>query len=328
MGSLQSEAGSAGAEERRIVIIGSGPAGYTAALYAARASLQPLVIAGLEPGGQLTTTTDVENYPGYTDGVMGPEMMEDFRRQAVRFGADIRPGVVTRVDLSLRPFRLVVDDEAAVMAEALIIATGASARYLGLDNERRLLGRGVSACATCDGAFFWGEELAVVGGGDSAMEESLFLTRFASKVTVIHRRDAFRASKIMQERVFAHRKIHVLWDAVVIDVLGEDSVTGVRVRSTRNGTVRDLSVGALFVAIGHTPNTQLFKQWLTMDEQGYLVTEPRSTLTDIPGVFACGDVQDRKYRQAVTAAGTGCMAAIDAEHFLAQADAAKSAPGA
>ncbi len=309
-----------GAERHRLVIIGSGPAGYTAALYAARANLSPVVLIGLEPGGQLTTTTDVENYPGYADGVMGPEMMEDFQRQAARFGADIRPGIVTHVDFSERPFRLVVDDELPMLSDAVIIATGASARYLGLENEKRLLGRGVSACATCDGAFFRGVDLAVVGGGDSAMEESLFLTRFATKVTLLHRRDALRASKIMQQRVFDHDKIEILWNTTVVDVLGEDEVHGVRLRNVHSGQDRDLPVGGFFVAIGHTPNTSLFEGWLEMDDQGYLVTEPRSTHTNIRGIFACGDAQDHVYRQAVTAAGTGCMAAIDAERFLAAED--------
>jgi len=309
-----------GAVRHRVVIIGSGPAGYTAALYAARANLAPLVVTGLEPGGQLTTTTDVENYPGYADGVMGPEMMEDFQRQAVRFGAEIRSGEVTHVDFSSRPFRLVVDDAEPLIADTVIIATGASAKYLGLENERRLLGRGVSACATCDGAFFRGEDLIVVGGGDTAMEESLFLTRFAQKVSIVHRRDALRASKIMQQRVFDHPKIEILWNTVVVDVLGEHTVTGVRLQDTQTGAERDLAVGGVFIAIGHTPNTALFNDWLKQDDQGYLLTASRSTHTDIPGVFACGDAQDHVYRQAVTAAGTGCMAAIDAERFLATAE--------
>ena len=301
----------------KLVIIGSGPAGYTAALYAARANLSPVVITGLEPGGQLTTTTDVENYPGYADGVLGPEMMEDFQRQAARFGADIRAGMVTEVDLSERPFRLVVDGNETLETDTAIIATGASAKYLGLDNEKRLLGRGVSACATCDGAFFRGVDLAVVGGGDTAMEESLFLTRFASKVTLIHRRDALRASKIMQQRVFDNDKIEILWNTVVTDVLGEEEVTGVRTQEVHSGAERNLPVSGFFVAIGHKPNTALFEGILDMDDQGYLVTEPRSTRTNIPGVFACGDAQDHVYRQAVTAAGTGCMAAMDAERYLA-----------
>lgn len=305
------------AERCQVVIIGSGPAGYTAALYAARANLNPRIYTGLEPGGQLTTTTDVENYPGYVDGVMGPEMMEDFEKQAKRFGAQVEFGMVTDVDLSERPFKLIVDEATPVLAETVIVATGASARYLGLENEKRLLGRGVSACATCDGAFFRGMDLAVVGGGDTAMEESLFLTRFATKVSVIHRRDALRASKIMQQRAFDHPKIEFIWDTVVTDVLGDQEVTGVRLAHVPTGNERDLSVQGLFIAIGHKPNTDLFKSWLRMDQLGYLETQPDSTHTDIPGVFACGDAQDHVYRQAVTAAGTGCMAAIDAERFLA-----------
>ena len=308
-----------GAARHQVVIIGSGPAGYTAALYAARANLKPVVYTGLEPGGQLTTTTDVENYPGYVDGVLGPDMMEHFRAQAERFGADVRFGIVSHLDLSERPFRLVVDEEVPLLAETIVVATGASARYLGLENEKRLLGRGVSACATCDGAFFRGVELAIVGGGDTAMEESLFLTRFATKVWLIHRRDALRASKIMQQRVFENDKIEIIWDTVVTDVLGSDEVTGVRLRHVKTGAEKSLAVKGFFVAIGHDPNTKLFKSWLDMDDLGYIKTQAGSTHTNIPGVFACGDAQDHIYRQAVTAAGTGCMAAIDAERFLASA---------
>lgn len=306
-----------GAERQRVVIIGSGPAGYTAALYAARASLAPIVYEGLEPGGQLTTTTDVENYPGYVDGVLGPVMMEEFKAQALRFGAEARYGSVTRIDLSERPFKIVIDDEAGLLSDTLIIATGASARYLGLENEKRLLGRGVSACATCDGAFFRGVDLAIVGGGDTAMEEALFLTRFASKIWLVHRRDQLRASKIMQQRVKDHPKIEIIWDTIVTDVLGTDEVTGVRLKNVKDQVERELPVSGFFVAIGHTPNTALFTSWLDMDDQGYIKTLPRSTRTNISGVFACGDAQDHVYRQAVTAAGTGCMAAIDAERFLA-----------
>lgn len=305
------------APHHRVLIIGAGPAGYTAALYAARANLAPVVYTGLEPGGQLTTTTDVENYPGYVDGVLGPAMMEDFKAQAVRFGAEVKYGEVTHLDLSQRPMKVVVDEETGVLADTVIVATGASARYLGLENEKRLLGRGVSACATCDGAFFRGVDLAVVGGGDTAMEESLFLTRFASKVWLIHRRDELRASKIMQHRVKEHPKIKIIWNTVVTDVLGEDEVKGVRLRNVTDNSERDLAVRGFFVAIGHTPNTELFRSWLDVDEQGYVETRPGSTQTNIPGVFACGDAQDHVYRQAVTAAGTGCMAAIDAERFLA-----------
>lgn len=306
-----------GAAHHRVLIIGAGPAGYTAALYAARANLAPVVYTGLEPGGQLTTTTDVENYPGYVDGVLGPVMMEDFRAQAVRFGAEVNYGEITHLDLSQRPMKVVVDEETGVLADTVIVATGASARYLGLENEKRLLGRGVSACATCDGAFFRGVDLAVVGGGDTAMEESLFLTRFASKVWLIHRREELRASKIMQQRVMAHPKIEIIWNTVVTDVLGADEVTGVRLMNVSDDSERDLAVSGFFVAIGHTPNTALFKSWLDVDGQGYIETRPGSTQTNIPGVFACGDAQDHVYRQAITAAGTGCMATMDAERFLA-----------
>ena len=306
-----------GAEHQRVVIIGSGPAGYTAALYAARANLAPIVYEGLEPGGQLTTTTDVENYPGYVDGVLGPAMMEDFKAQALRFGAQARYGSVTDIDLSKRPFKIVIDDETGLLSDTLIIATGASARYLGLENEKRLLGRGVSACATCDGAFFRDVDLAIVGGGDTAMEEALFLTRFASKIWLVHRRDQLRASKIMQQRVKDHPKIEIIWDTVVTDVLGTDEVTGVQLKNVKDQVEKELPVSGFFVAIGHTPNTALFTSWLDMDDQGYIKTLPGSTRTNISGVFACGDAQDHVYRQAVTAAGTGCMAAIDAERFLA-----------
>lgn len=314
---MPSEVSFEGAEHQRVVIIGSGPAGYTAALYAARANLAPIVYEGLEPGGQLTTTTDVENYPGYVGGVLGPAMMEDFKAQAVRFGAETRYGSVTYVNLSERPFRIVIDEAKGVLADTLIIATGASARYLGLENEKRLLGRGVSACATCDGAFFRDVELAIVGGGDTAMEEALFLTRFASKIWLVHRRDELRASKIMQQRVKEHGKIEIIWDTIVTDVLGTEEVTGVRLRNVKSQTERDLPVCGFFVAIGHTPNTALFTSWLDMDDQGYIQTLPGSTRTNIQGIFACGDAQDHVYRQAITAAGTGCMAAIDAERFLA-----------
>ncbi len=307
-----------GAERHNLVIIGTGPAGLTAALYAARANLAPLVFEGLQPGGQLVTTTDVENYPGYPDGVLGPEMMEDFRRQAVRFGTDLRHGSVTAVDFSERPFRLVVDEETPVLADTVIVATGASAKYLGLENEQRLLGRGVSACATCDGAFFRDEHLAIVGGGDTAMEEALFLTRFARKVTVVHRRDTLRASQIMQERAFAHDKIEFLWNTVIEDVLGESAVEGLRIRNVETGEAGTLGVTGFFVAIGHQPDTALFRGWLDMDATGYIQTLPDSTYTNVEGVFACGDAQDHVYRQAVTAAGTGCMAAIDAERWLAE----------
>jgi thioredoxin reductase (NADPH) len=301
-----------------VVIIGSGPAGLTAALYTARANLAPIVFEGPEPGGQLTTTTDVENYPGYPDGVMGPQMMEDFRNQAKRFGADCRWGMVTELDTTVRPFRLVVDEEHTLHAKAVIVATGASAKWMGLPNEQRLRGKGVTACATCDGAFFRNQHVIVIGGGDTAMEEATYLTRFASKVTLVHRRDTFRASKVMQQRVFDHPKIDIAWNATVDDVLGDDVVQGVRLKDTVTGETRVLEdVTGVFLAIGHKPNTDLFSGVLDMDENGYLVTKGKSTHTNVDGIFACGDVQDHVYRQAVTAAGSGCAAAIDAERWLA-----------
>jgi thioredoxin reductase (NADPH) len=306
------------AEHRSVIIIGTGPAGLTAALYTARANLNPLVIKGPEPGGQLMTTTDVENYPGFPDGILGPEMMELFEKQAARFGADLRFGMITAVDFSNRPFRLLLEGVTPLLADAVIVATGASAQYIGLESERRLLGRGVSACATCDGAFFRGQELAVVGGGDTAMEESLFLTRFATKVHVIHRRDQLRASKIMQDRARANPKIAFIWNTVVEDVVGKTQVEGLLLKNVKTDETSKLSVGGLFVAIGHKPNTDIFKGWLEMNELGYIKTRPYSTYTNIPGVFASGDAQDHVYRQAVTAAGTGCMAAIDAERWLAE----------
>jgi thioredoxin reductase (NADPH) len=306
------------AEHRSVVIIGTGPAGLTAALYSARANLSPLVIKGPEPGGQLITTTDVENYPGFPNGILGPELMQLFEQQAVRFGADLRFGMVTAVDFSERPFRLLLDGKKPIWADTVIIATGASAKYIGLENERRLLGRGVSACATCDGAFFRGQEVAVVGGGDTAMEESLFLTRFATRVHVIHRRDQLRASKIMQNRAFANPKITFIWNTVVEEVLGEHEVTGLVLKNVKSGETAMLPVQGLFVAIGHKPNTDIFNGWLEMDELGYILTHSDSTYTNVPGVFACGDAQDHIYRQAVTAAGTGCMAAMDAERWLAE----------
>lgn len=306
------------AEHRGVLIIGSGPAGFTAAIYAARANLAPLLFQGPEGGGQLVTTTDVENYPGFPDGIMGPDMMMKFEAQAKRFGTDVRFGTVSAVDFSQRPFRLLVDGAKPFTADAVIVSTGASARYIGLENERRLLGHGVSACATCDGAFFRDEVLAVVGGGDTAMEESNFLTRFATKVHVIHRRDQLRASKIMQDRAKANEKIEFIWNSVVEDVHGDEKVESIALRNVQTGETSTLAVGGLFVAIGHKPNTGIFQGWLDMNEVGYIQTKPDSTYTSVEGVFACGDAQDHVYRQAVTAAGTGCMAAIDAERWLAE----------
>jgi thioredoxin reductase (NADPH) len=303
-------------EHTSVLIIGSGPAGYTAALYTARAELKPVVTAGLQSGGQLMLTTDVENYPGFPDAISGPELMELFQKQAERFGARVFKEDALRVDLDGHPFT-VEADERRFTCDALIIATGASARWLGLPSEQKLMNRGVSACATCDGALFRGKAMAVVGGGDSAMEEALFLTRFASVVHVIHRRDALRASKIMQERARKNNKIRFVWDSVVEEVLGEAEVRGVRIRNVKTDATSELEVGALFVAIGHKPNTDLFGDKLRTNEQGYIVVQPGSVRTSIEGVFACGDVMDPTYRQAITAAGTGCMAALDAERWLA-----------
>jgi thioredoxin reductase (NADPH) len=304
-------------EPRKVIVIGGGPAGYTAALYAARANLQPLVIEGFAWGGQLMITSDVENYPGYPEGILGPEMMGEFRSQAERFGAEFVTDDVTRVDFSEHPFSVFVGDDEH-QAEAVIVATGASARQLGLASEERLQGKGVSYCAVCDAAFWRDAHVVVVGGGDSAMEEALFLTKFADKVTVIHRREDFRASPIMLDRARANDKIEFVTSAVVDEVLGDDRMSGVRLRSTGSDEAWDLGADALFVAIGHDPNTSLFLDWLDHDEAGYLTPEPGSTRTNIPGVFAAGDVQDHVYRQAVTAAGSGCMAALDAERFLAE----------
>jgi thioredoxin reductase (NADPH) len=299
-----------------VTIIGTGPAGLTAAIYSARANLKPLVIEGDQPGGQLTITSDVENYPGFAEGVMGPELMDRFRKQAERFGSRFVTGYVKRVDLSSRPFMLEFSNGNTVRTQTLIVATGASAKWLGLPSEKRLMGKGVSSCATCDGFFFRNLDIAVVGGGDTAMEEATFLTRFAKTVTLIHRRDSFKASKIMVDKARANPKIKFLLDSGIEEILGEKDVTGIRVKNFKTGAVSEIPLQGVFVAIGHQPNTSLFQGLLEMNEAGYLNVIPGTTKTNIPGVFAAGDVADHVYRQAVTAAGTGCMAAIDAERFL------------
>ena len=308
----------------KIVIVGSGPAGLTAALYAARADLEPIVFEGPEPGGQLTTTTDVENYPGYPEGVLGPKMMDDFRQQAQRFGADTRWGMVTNIDFTKRPYKVEIDEETEIYAEAVIASTGAEAKWLGIESEQKMRGKGVTACATCDGAFFRDQEVIVIGGGDSAMEEATFLTKFASKVTIVHRRDEFRASKIMQKRALDNPKIEVIWNSTLHDVLGDEVVDGVVLENTQTGEKTTLEdVKGVFLAIGHKPNTEIFKGVVDMDDEGYIITKDKSTYTNVPGLFACGDAQDKIYRQAVTAAGTGCMAAIDAERWLAEQEDAE-----
>ncbi len=304
--------------DHKLIIIGSGPAGLTAAIYAARGQLEPLVIEGYQAGGQLMLTSEVENYPGFQDGIMGPELMMEFRAQAERFGARFITRDVTKVDLTGDVKKVWVEDD-LYMARAVIISTGASANLLGLENESRLMGRGVSTCATCDGFFFRDKTIAVVGGGDSAMEEGTFLTRFASKVYIIHRRDEFRASKIMAQKAVDNPKIEFILDTIVTDVLGDQAVSGVKLQNTKNKAASEMSLDGLFIAIGHTPNTKLFQGQVAMDEKGYILTstdKSHLTATSIPGVFACGDVQDSRYRQAVTAAGSGCQAALDAEHYL------------
>lgn len=305
-------------EVRKVIILGSGPAGMTAAIYAARADLEPLVIEGIQPGGQLTITTDVENFPGFPEGVMGPDLMVEMKKQAERFGTSFEQAVVDRVELDGEVKTLHSGDKSWT-CKTLIVCTGASARWLDIAGEQRLMGHGVSACATCDGFFFRDQEIVVVGGGDTAMEEATFLTKFASKVYVVHRRDELRASKAMQERAFANEKIEFVWNSVPVEVLGEDKVSGVRLKNVKTNEEQTITCGGFFVAIGHDPNTAIFEGKLDMDDNGYLLVAPGSTKTNVPGVFAAGDVSDHVYRQAVTAAGMGCMAALDAERFLSEA---------
>lgn len=303
-----------------VTILGSGPAGLTAAIYAARANLQPLCVEGVQPGGQLTITTDVENYPGFPEGVMGPDLMTQFRKQAERFGTRFLQSQLVRTDLSSRPFTLHFEDGKQIKTKTLIIATGASAKWMGIPSEQPFMGKGVSSCATCDGFFFRNQDIAVVGGGDTAMEEATFLTRFAKSVKVIHRRDSLRASKIMQEKAFKNPKISFIWDSAIEEIQGDKGVTGIKVKNLKTGAMQDIALTGVFVAIGHQPNTIPFQGQLKMNETGYLEVKPGTTRTNIPGVFAAGDVADHVYRQAITAAGTGCMAAIDAERFLEHGD--------
>ncbi|MCB9227954.1 MAG: thioredoxin-disulfide reductase [Chitinophagales bacterium] len=305
-------------EKHNVIIVGSGPAGYTAAIYAARANMNPIMYMGLEPGGQLMQTTDVENYPGYPEGIMGPQMMNEFKAQAERFGTDIRYGMVTDVDFSKRPFTLTVDDETQVQAETVILATGASAKWIGLESEQRLNGRGVSACAVCDGFFYRGKDVAIVGAGDTAAEEALYLSKLCNVVHMFIRRDEMRASKIMQERVLKAKNIKIYWNTETDEVLGKDEVEGVRIVNNKTGEKQEIPIHGFFVAIGHKPNSDVFKKYLETDEVGYVITKPKSTETNVEGVYACGDLQDSLFRQAVTAAGTGCMAALEAERFLVE----------
>lgn len=308
---------SSASERIHCLIIGSGPAGYTAAIYAARANLKPVLYQGIQPGGQLTITTEVENYPGYPDGIQGPEMMVNFEKQAARMGADIRYGLATKVDFSASPYKVWIDEEKLIEADAVIIATGASAKWLGLESEQRLNGFGVSACAVCDGFFFRGKEVAIVGAGDTAAEEALYLSKLCTTVHMIVRKDQMRASKIMQERVQRTPNIKIYWNTETEEILGEKKTEGVRLRNNKTNEITEVPISGFFVAIGHKPNSDIFQGWLDMDDAGYLITQPGTAKTNIEGVFACGDVQDKIYRQAVTAAGSGCMAALDAERYLA-----------
>lgn len=306
-------------EKVHLLIIGSGPAGYTAAIYAARANLKPVLYQGIQPGGQLTITTEVENYPGYPDGIQGPEMMVHFEKQAVRMGADVRYGIASSVDFSARPFKVWIDEEKLIEADAVIISTGASAKWLGLPSEQRLNGYGVSACAVCDGFFFRGKEVAIVGAGDTAAEEALYLSKLCTQVHMLVRKDAMRASKVMQQRVLQTPNIKVYWNTETEEILGDSKVEAVRIKNNQSGEISDIPVSAFFVAIGHQPNSSIFQPFIEMDETGYILTVPGTTKTNIEGVFAAGDVQDKTYRQAVTAAGSGCMAALDAERYLSAA---------
>lgn len=305
-------------EKVHCLIIGSGPAGYTAAIYASRANLNPVLYQGIQPGGQLTITTEVENYPGYPNGVQGPDMMIDFENQAKRMGADIRYGLATKVDFSIKPYKVWIDEQKIIEADSVIISTGASAKWLGIESEERLNGFGVSACAVCDGFFFKGKEVAIVGAGDTAAEEALYLSKLCTTVHMIIRRDEMRASKVMQERVLNTKNIRIYWNSETDEILGENKVEAVRLRNVKDNSTQEIPISGFFVAIGHTPNSEIFKGWITMDEAGYIKTIPGTSKTNIEGVFASGDVQDKIYRQAVTAAGTGCMAALDAERYLSE----------